>query len=175
MPGVALLFFHYEEGPLGDLTPYLIANTRNRFHFSPSIERIYVRATRPRKFIHLTNSYPPGAGIGQVGGPMPYVFYKHPDERFAIAIEFEGLLPPGAQEISSAAVTAIDLEDSSDATAIVIHTPTAEVFEGTEVRWVVKAGTTAKRYRIKVVSTTDTGQDLVDLIDMEIREALTLL
>jgi hypothetical protein len=93
-------------------------------------------------------------------------FYKQPAEKYTIAFDFTDRLPPD-RTMSSAAITAIRTDTGADATSTVIDTPTASI-SGFQVKFTVKAGTTAIDYKCTATVTLDNAHILEEDVLMKV-------
>ena len=80
---------------------------------------------------------------------------KDPIERYSRGFTYAGLLPTGAA-LASGVVSAINLNDGSDATGEVLANPTA-VVSGDVVSAQIFGGTDGIDYKISFVTTLNTG------------------
>jgi hypothetical protein len=80
---------------------------------------------------------------------------KQPAEQYAFGYDFVDELPTGV-DVSSAVLSAIDLESGTDQTATILLSSTATIV-GTQVlgRW--RAGIAGRRYKIRVLATLSNG------------------
>ncbi len=87
---------------------------------------------------------------------------KQPAEKFSIGVDFANDLAAG-ETISSAVVSAIDLSDGSDASAIILDGSVG--INAAIVSQTIKAGTDGSRYKITVRATTSAAHIFeVDLV-----------
>ena len=99
---------------------------------------------------------------------MPSTLTKQPSENYPLALQYYGNLPVGTS-LSSAALSAIDLLDDSDATNIVLASPTGTI-SGTQVLFRVQGGATGKNYKITCLATLSDGSILEDEITLTVTE-----
>jgi hypothetical protein len=92
---------------------------------------------------------------------------KQPAEEFTIGVDFADDLA-GGETISSAAVSATDLSDGSDASAVVLDG--AYGISGSTVSQKVKAGADGRRYKVTVQATTSAGNVFEADVVMTVRE-----
>lgn len=83
---------------------------------------------------------------------------KQPSERLPLAFEFRDRLPLGG-EILNGVFSAIDIDDASDVTATILVSPTGTV-AGTQVRFMVIAGTDGHTYKVTLLATLTDGSIL---------------
>jgi hypothetical protein len=93
-------------------------------------------------------------------------FGKEPAENYVIGIEFAGKLPTG-RTLSSSGVSAIDLEDETDATSTVLGSSTATIDE-TRALVRVKAGANGARYKITFLTELDDMSILEEQLIMNV-------
>ena len=96
---------------------------------------------------------------------------KHPNEAFSVSFRYTTDKLPSGSTISSGTASAVDLSDNSDATTIVLASPTAAVSGGGLVVAVsVQAGIDGRDYRITINSTLTSGEVFTDtfLLKVEI-------
>lgn len=93
-------------------------------------------------------------------------FIKQPSEVRTIGISFLGILEDGIT-IDSSDVTAKDFDSGTDATALVVKTPTGTIKDGI-VRAVVQGGTVGRRYKITFKTTLSNGDILEDDLVMRV-------
>ena len=85
-----------------------------------------------------------------------------------IGFDFAGKLPTGAS-ISSASLSAVDLDDDSDQTAVVLQTAVGTI-SGTQVLGRVLAGVLGHLYKVRFLVTLSTGEVLLETVLMLVVE-----
>lgn len=96
-------------------------------------------------------------------------FIKKPGEKFSFAFDFKGKLPIGRNVyLVSAALSAVDASDNSDASSAVLQSATGTVV-GLEVWVPVKGGTNAKDYTITCAATLSEGSIVINTETMQVR------
>ena len=79
-----------------------------------------------------------------------YSLVKQSSESSPAAFDFKDRLPSG-MSVVSATVSAIDTADGSDATSLVLQSPTASI-SGTRAGFIVQNGTSGKTYKITMLA-----------------------
>jgi len=92
-------------------------------------------------------------------------FTKQPDETYVFAVDFSDILATD-ETISSETVTAIDEEDNSDATTIVID---SSVVSGNNVNIKIKNGIDLHDYKITCIIITSNTNTYEEDIRMKVR------
>ncbi len=100
-------------------------------------------------------------------GDRVFSLEKQPAEKLTIGVDFANDLASG-ETISSAVVSAIDLSDGSDASAIVLTGLSG--ISTSVVSHTAKAGTDGKRYKITFRATTDAPHIFEADVIMTVRE-----
>jgi hypothetical protein len=95
-------------------------------------------------------------------------FEKQPYEEYTRAFNYFGKLPSGVVPVS-AVLSAYNVTDSADATNTVLES-TAATVTGFLVKYKVRAGTTAKDYKITARGVFSDGSKLEEDILMKVRE-----
>lgn len=103
------------------------------------------------------------------GGTMtnPSYFEKSKDEVYTIAAEFSGQLPFSAT-ISSGTLSAVKLDDNSDASTTVWNSTTATI-SGTQVRGKIQGGKPGVKYRLLFHAVLNNGEILEEFLTMLVR------
>ena len=95
-------------------------------------------------------------------------FIKQPGESYFIGFDFVNRLPSGAT-LSSGTVAAIDLEDLSTQSTIVLASTTATI-SGTTAKVKVQAGTHDRKYKITFSVTLSSAEVLQEDVVMQVQD-----
>lgn len=93
---------------------------------------------------------------------------KHSTEIRTRSVDFDEKVPTGVT-ISSATIAAVELPTLTDRASTVLQSTTGTV-SGTTVSFIAKAGTSGTRYKITVTATLSSGDKLVAIVFMTIKD-----
>lgn len=100
----------------------------------------------------------------------PETFAKQPGEDFDIAVEFTAAKLPSGRTISSATVSAVDNDGTTDNTVLASTTVTVS---GNDLTFHPQAGVSGKWYRFDILITLDNGNILEDNVWMIVDDVIS--
>lgn len=99
------------------------------------------------------------------------LFVKEPAEQYALTLDFSDQVPAG-RTIVAAVLSVIDVSDESDATALVLVSPTGSVTAGAQVAMTVKGGIDGAQYVVTARALLDNGDTRALQVRMAVVDGL---